>query len=80
MAEHSESTFDFEQSLQELEDLVRRMEQGELKLEESLEAFTRGVELTKQCREALEAARLRVSQLMPDGRLGEIGEDSPKEP
>ena len=44
---------DFESSLAELEALVANMETGEFTLEESLVAFERGVELTRQCRNAL---------------------------
>ncbi|MBI2382964.1 MAG: exodeoxyribonuclease VII small subunit [Gammaproteobacteria bacterium] len=57
----------FEQALQELEDIVQRMERGDLKLEESLKLFERGVALTRQCRDALETAELRVKQLMGVG-------------
>ena len=58
---------DFESALAELETLVANMETGEFTLEQSLVAFERGVELTRQCRNALEQAELRVRALMPDG-------------
>jgi exodeoxyribonuclease VII small subunit len=53
----------FEAALEELEQLVRRMEAGEMSLEESLAAFERGVELTRDCQKALKAAELRVQTL-----------------
>ena len=53
----------FERSLDELEHLVARMEQGELSLEESLSAYERGVCLYRSCRGALEQAELRVRLL-----------------
>ncbi|HSX63198.1 MAG TPA: exodeoxyribonuclease VII small subunit [Pseudoxanthomonas sp.] len=53
----------FEQSLDELEKLVDRMEHGELSLEESLAAYERGVGLYRQCQSALEQAELRVRLL-----------------
>ncbi len=53
----------FEQSLEELEQLVDTMEHGELTLEQSLAAYERGVGLYRQCRGALEQAELRVRQL-----------------
>ncbi|MEM1089257.1 MAG: exodeoxyribonuclease VII small subunit [Pseudomonadota bacterium] len=59
-----ESTPDFEQSLAELETLVEQMESGELTLEKSLAQFERGMELTKTCQEALNAAQLRVDTLL----------------
>lgn len=54
----------FEQSLGELEDIVTRMERGDLKLEESLRLFERGIALTRQCRQSLEAAELKVKTLL----------------
>ena len=53
----------FEAALVELEQLVERMETGELSLEESLQAFERGVVLTRDCQKALEDAELRVQAL-----------------
>ncbi|KAF1710370.1 exodeoxyribonuclease VII small subunit [Pseudoxanthomonas kalamensis DSM 18571] len=53
----------FEQSLDELEKLVDRMEHGEMTLEESLAAYERGVGLYRQCQNALEQAELRVRLL-----------------
>ncbi|MFI0400159.1 MAG: exodeoxyribonuclease VII small subunit [Thiolinea sp.] len=58
---------DFEQSLQELEALVLKMETGDLSLEDSLKEFERGVQLTRQCQEALTAAEQRVKLLAADG-------------
>jgi exodeoxyribonuclease VII small subunit len=50
----------FEQSLEELEQLVEKMEAGDLGLEQSLTAYERGVGLYRQCQQALEQAQLRV--------------------
>ena len=47
---------DFESSLAELEELVEVMEAGDLSLEASLEAFERGVKLTRACQSALKDA------------------------
>lgn len=61
----------FEQTLDELESLVQRMEKGELSLDESLAAYERGVGLYRRCQAALEQAELRVRLLSdpldPDG-------------
>ena len=54
---------DFEHSLEALEQLVERMETGELSLEESLAAYERGVGLYRKCQAALEQAELRVRLL-----------------
>ena len=53
----------FEQSLDELEQLVEKMEHGDLSLEASLAAYERGVGLYRQCQAALEQAELRVRLL-----------------
>lgn len=58
---------DFEHSLDELEQLVARMEGGELSLDESLTAFERGIGLYRHCQQALDKAELRVRLLLdPD--------------
>lgn len=56
--------FSFENSLAELEQLVAKMESGELALEESLQAFEQGIKLTRQCQEALTKAEQRVQLLL----------------
>jgi exodeoxyribonuclease VII small subunit len=55
---------DFEHSLDELEQLVTRMEGGELSLEESLGSFERGISLYRHCQQALDQAELRVRLLL----------------
>ncbi|GAA0258750.1 exodeoxyribonuclease VII small subunit [Rhodanobacter caeni] len=58
---------DFEHSLDELEQLVARMEGGELSLDESLTSFERGIGLYRHCQQSLEQAELRVRLLLdPD--------------
>ncbi len=54
---------DFEQSLDQLEQLVEKMEHGDMSLEESLGAYERGVALYRRCQQALEQAELRVRLL-----------------
>ena len=55
---------DFEHSLEQLEQLVARMEGGELSLDESLTSFERGIGLYRHCQQALEKAELRVQLLL----------------
>jgi exodeoxyribonuclease VII small subunit len=59
--------FDFEHALKELEELVGRMEQGDLSLEESLKTFERGIELTRACQQALKEAEQKVEILISKG-------------
>ena len=58
---------DFEASLDQLEQLVDKMEHGEMSLEESLAAYERGVGLYRRCQSALEQAELRVRLLSDPG-------------
>lgn len=53
----------FELSLKSLEDLVSRLEQGDLPLEEALKAFEKGVGLTQTCQHILQEAEQKVEQL-----------------
>ena len=66
------SVVDFETSLQELEDIVSKMEQGQLSLEQSLEAFEQGVQLTRTCQTTLKEAEQRVSKLTEIGETFEL--------
>lgn len=76
----SDEPVDFEAALAELEELVSRMESGTLSLEASLEAFERGIKLTRDCQAALRQAELRVKALTQDGDEVELTpprEDAP---
>ena len=53
----------FEEALNELEALVEQMESGNMSLEQSLGAFERGIALTRQCQQALQAAEQKVEIL-----------------
>lgn len=60
----------FDEILEELEGVVGRLEQGDLPLEDALEAFERGVTLTREGEQILTTAERRVEQLL-SGRDGE---------
>jgi len=58
---------EFERSLDELEQLVAKLEHGDLSLDDSLKAFERGVALYRNCQTALDQAELKVKLLLdPD--------------
>ena len=63
----TDATPSFEHSLDELEQLVVRMEQGDLSLDDSLQSFERGISLYRECQGALDRAKLRVNQLLDPG-------------
>lgn len=62
----------FEEALEELEQLVERLEAGDLPLEEALADFERGVKLTRECQQKLASAEQKVKVLMEES--GEIQE------
>jgi exodeoxyribonuclease VII small subunit len=65
---------EFEQSLDELEQLVAKMEQGDQSLDDSLKSFERGIALFRNCQSALEQAELRV-RLLSDPHSPDDAED-----
>lgn len=80
MTKKKQATFDFEQALENLEELVSSMEDGELTLEESLQAFEKGVKLTRECQSALKNAEQKVQLLINEnGDTEEIDLDDVEE-
>ena len=63
---------DFEAAIKELESLVERMEQGDQSLEQSLKDFERGVELTRNCQQALKQAEQKVQKLQEQTGQSEL--------
>jgi len=57
----------FETALERLEEIVDRLESGELPLEEALAAFEEGVGLSRRCASQLEAAEQRIEALLGSG-------------
>ncbi len=59
----------FEQSMARLEEIVKRMERGDVALEEALGLFEEGTALVNSCAKLLDEAELKVIQLSkgPDG-------------
>ena len=54
----------FEEAFKELEDIVHRLEEGGLTLDESIALFERGMKLAEHCGQKLDEAELKVSQLV----------------
>lgn len=65
---------DFEAAIAELEGIVRKLEEGDLSLETSLELYERGITLSRYCHGRLEAAEKRIEV------LNERGEARPASP
>jgi exodeoxyribonuclease VII small subunit len=60
---------DFEAAIAELESIVKKLEDGELTLEQSLELYERGVALSRYCHGRLEQAERRIDVLTENGTL-----------
>ncbi len=54
---------DFEKNLSELEKIIKALEKGELDLDESLNLYKRGVILAKECKSALDNAKLEIEKI-----------------
>ena len=55
---------DFEKKLKNLEDIVNKMESGELSLDDSLKNFEKGVSLARECHDQLNKAEQKVQELV----------------
>ena len=60
----------FEEALRALEDVVRRLESGEVALDQSIELYERGEALRGHCQARLDSAQARIEKIVagPDGR------------
>jgi exodeoxyribonuclease VII small subunit len=61
----------FEEALGRIEEIVERLEQGDLALDESLRLFQEGVDLSRRCQAVLDDAQRKIEQLVraADGTL-----------
>jgi exodeoxyribonuclease VII small subunit len=62
----------FEEALAELEQIVRRLEGGQVKLDEAIQSYERGAQLKRHCETKLNEAQQRVDRIVigPEGILG----------
>jgi exodeoxyribonuclease VII small subunit len=65
----------FEQALQQLEQIVQKLEKGELPLEDSLALYEDGIRLSRLCHGKLEEAEGKIAMLLKDAR-GEVAVDA----
>lgn len=68
---------DYEAAVSELESLVERLEKGDISLEESLQLYERGVLLTRDCQEALQAAEQKVQMLLQQSGQSDLVDFDP---
>jgi exodeoxyribonuclease VII small subunit len=73
---------DFEAAIAELESIVKKLEEGDLPLEQSLELYERGVHLSRFCHARLEEAERRIEILTERGEIrpapANLGSDGPE--
>ncbi|MED3660771.1 exodeoxyribonuclease VII small subunit [Ureibacillus sp. FSL K6-8385] len=65
----------FAEAMTELEEIVRKLEQGDVPLEEAIDLYKRGMELSKFCHEKLQSAEEQLISI-----VNENGEKKPFEP
>lgn len=58
----------FNQAMEQLEEIVRQLEQGDVPLEEALTLFQKGMELSKVCHDKLQSAEKQLVTMMNDGK------------
>lgn len=63
------SEIKFEEALVRLEEIVRKLEQGDSTLDEALSLFEEGVKLARFCNEKLDAAEAKIEIMVNEGRI-----------
>lgn len=58
----------FNQAMEQLEEIVRQLEQGDVPLEEALTLYQKGMELSKVCHDKLQNAEKQMVTMMNDGK------------
>ncbi|EKS9929197.1 exodeoxyribonuclease VII small subunit [Enterococcus faecalis] len=66
----------FEESLNALEEIVQRLERGDVPLEEALVAFQEGMALSKQCQDTLEKVEKTLTKMMTENNEEIVFEES----
>ena len=70
-------TMTFERAIEELETIVKRLEDGKVPLEESVAIYERGETLKRRCEELLRLAAARGAKIPPDGPGAPLGTQPP---
>ncbi len=65
----------YEEALKKLEVIVSKLEDGEIPLEESINAFQEGIALSRYCREKLAEIEFKVDHLLKEEQQAMAGED-----
>ena len=65
-------TVNFEASLNKLEQIVTKLENGDISLEDSVKSFEEGIGLVKECQKQLSEAELKVKKLLDNGETVDL--------
>lgn len=58
----------FNEAMEQLEEIVRQLEQGDVPLEQALTLYQKGMELSKVCHDKLQSAEKQLVTMMNDGK------------
>ena len=73
MAKSEEKQLTFEESLEKLENIVKKLESGEIPLDDAINEFNQAMKLAKNCDEKLKAAEEAITKIVnPDGSLSDF--------
>lgn len=64
----AENNMMFNDAMEQLEEIVRLLEQGDVPLEEALTLYQKGMELSKLCHDKLKNAETQLVTMMKDGK------------
>ena len=57
-----------DQDIKKLEDLVKKMESGQLSLEDNLKVFQEGIDLVRHCQKTIENAEIKIKEIVEDSQ------------
>ena len=73
MAKKEEKELTFEENLEQLETIVKKLETGEVPLDDAIKEFNRAMTLAKSCDEKLKSAEEAITKIVnPDGSLSDF--------
>ena len=68
MVEENEKNFSFEEKLAELENIVNKLETGDVPLDDAIEEFKRAMELVKECDEKLNSVQESIAKIVNENK------------
>ena len=57
----AKNSFNFEDSINELEDIVKKLEDGDITLSDSIKLYEKGIKLSNKCNDMLDDAKLKIN-------------------